>query len=207
MEAIWTFQKFFFLFRKILDSRGRFLERVHDIVVYFTKNSFLFDIFWATKSIIQHFSVPHQNERNSLSVFGINMRTTSSLESLNATLKRWFPSHPHIYKFLECLKLFEFSKALDMLEAVRTGAPTPEQLQRKKKKDQKREDKIKYLTDLLEYNGFMTAEQFLRLFAADVHDAEEVMQEEGGNTFILFFAELILRKLNLFLILYPLFFR
>lgn len=70
------------------------------------------------------------------------MRTTSSLESLNATLKRWFPNHPHIYKLLECLKLHEYSKALDMLDAVKTEV-SPKQLERRK-----REQKVKYLTDL-----------------------------------------------------------
>lgn len=112
------------------------------------------------------------------------MRTTSSLESLNATLSRWFPYHPHIYKFLECLKLHEYSKALDMLDAVKTVV-SPKQLQRRKKKDQQREEKIKYLSDLFIYDETMSAELFLELFAADVYDAEEIMQEEGN----IFFAE------------------
>lgn len=119
------------------------------------------------------------------------MRTTSSVESLNATLKRWFPSHPHIYKFLECLKLYEYSKALDMLDAVRNEV-SPKQLQRRKKKDQKREEKIKYLTDLFKYDDTMSAERFLDLFVADIYNAEEVMQEEGTivskEILILFFV-------------------
>lgn len=110
------------------------------------------------------------------------MRTTSSVESLNATLSRWFPHHPHIYKFLECLKLHEYSKALDMLDAVKTRA-SPKQLQRRKKKDQKREEKIKYLTDLFKHDKTMSAERFLELFAMNIYDAEEVIQEEGGNNF------------------------
>lgn len=106
------------------------------------------------------------------------MRTTSSLESLNATLKRWFPCRPHIYRFLECLKLHEYSKALDMLDAVETTT-SAKQLQRRRKKDQKREEKIKFLTALFKNNENMSAAQFLELFATDIYDAEEVIQEEG----------------------------
>lgn len=108
------------------------------------------------------------------------MRTTSSLESLNATLKRWFPSHPHIYKFLECLKLHEFSKSMDMLDAVKTEV-SQKQLQRRKKKDQKREEKIKYLTELFQTDPTMSAERFLELFASDLFDAEEIIEEEGNE--------------------------
>lgn len=69
-----------------------------------------------------------------------------------------------------------------MLDAVKTRA-SPKQLQRRKKKDQKREEKIKYLTDLFKHDKTMSAERFLELFAMNIYDAEEVIQEEGGNNF------------------------
>lgn len=92
------------------------------------------------------------------------MRTTSSLESMNAALRRTFPVHPHIFKFMDRLRIHEFSKFLDMLEAASTIA-SDQQLQRRKLKDQKREAKIKKLTEELNSDGGISPGQFLEKMA------------------------------------------
>lgn len=97
---------------------------------------------------IKKYSVS-QNKRNSLSVFNANMRTTSSLESVNSVLGRSFPLHPHLFKFIENLQLFEFSKSLDMLELVASNAPVNHH-QRRRERDQGRENKIRYFTRKLQ---------------------------------------------------------
>lgn len=92
------------------------------------------------------------------------MRTTSSLESMNAVLRRTFPVHPHIFKFMDRLRVHEFSKFLDMLEAAATP-PSDKQLQRRKLKDQKRETKIKELTEELNSSGGISPGNFLEEMA------------------------------------------
>lgn len=50
------------------------------------------------------------------------MRTTSSLESLNAVLKRMFPIHPNLFKFMERLQYHEFGKQIDMSILIETNS-------------------------------------------------------------------------------------
>lgn len=76
------------------------------------------------------------------------MRTTSSLESLNATLVRTVPNHPHFFKFMDHLKLHEYSKFLD-LNTLIDGGGSPKQLERKNPRDRDRDHKIKYFTEQL----------------------------------------------------------
>lgn len=85
------------------------------------------------------------------------MRTTSSVESLNSTLSRSFPKHPHIFKFIDRLRLFEFSKLLDMIELVKDNVPD-HQYERKRKRDQEREAKIKFFTAQLHEKKINTGE-------------------------------------------------
>ncbi|XP_031623037.1 uncharacterized protein LOC116340597 [Contarinia nasturtii] len=92
-----------------------------------------------------------QNQRNPLSVCDANMRTTSSLESMNAVLRRSFPNHPHIFKFIDRLRLHEFSKSLDMLNAIRSDISL-QQLRRRKKRDQARNEKLTILIEALKHN-------------------------------------------------------
>lgn len=87
------------------------------------------------------------------------MRTTSSLEAMNAVLRRTFPNHPHVFKFIDRLKIHEFSKYLEMLEAVRSiGVGS---VVRKKKKDQIRDNKINCLTLALKIKN-LTPGEFLK---------------------------------------------
>lgn len=89
-----------------------------------------------------------QNKASPLSVCGVNMRTTSSLESLHSALGRSFPKHPHIFRFSDRLRLCEFSKLLNMLDLVKDDVPD-QQFQRRRLRDQQREEKIRFFTDQL----------------------------------------------------------
>lgn len=94
------------------------------------------------------------------------MRTTSSLESVNSVLGRSFPAHPHLFKFIECLQLYEFSKSLDMLELVSSNVPENSN-QRKRKRDQARNDKISFFTAKLkdEFDVEFGVDSFLEAMA------------------------------------------
>lgn len=100
------------------------------------------------------------------------MRTTSSLESVNSTLGRSFPKHPHIFKFLDCLRLFEFSKLLSMIDLVK-NENSCQQFQRKRQLDKDREEKINFFTNVLNENR-ITVREFLEAMAN-----KEILQDLG----------------------------
>lgn len=100
-----------------------------------------------------------QNDTASISVHGINMRTNSSSESLNSKTNRTFPKHPHIFKFAECLRIQEFSKATDMHKFSKFGV-SKKQLERKRKKDKERDSRIKYYSELFK-SGDVSVGDFL----------------------------------------------
>lgn len=104
-----------------------------------------------------------QNAKNPLSVFGLNMRTTSSLESLNAVLGRLLPRHPNIYKFVDGIKIHEFSKYNELLQ-LSSMKENATKLSRKRKRDQERDDKIKKATQELTEKKISTSE-FLETFS------------------------------------------
>lgn len=79
----------------------------------------------------------------------LNMRTTSSVESLNSQLNRSFPKHGHIWRFIEQLRLFEFSKTEEMSQLI-DGNYSKNQLNRKRRRDRERKEKINYLTVTLQ---------------------------------------------------------
>lgn len=98
------------------------------------------------------------------------MRTTSSLEAENSTLSRSFPKHPHIFKFIERLRMHEFSKLLDMINLVKKDVPNssdidPHQVQRKRKRDIEREKKICECTHRLKTEKGFTIGNFLETMA------------------------------------------
>lgn len=101
------------------------------------------------------------------------MRTTSSLESLNAELRRSFPDHPHIFRFVECLQVLEFSKWLDMDELVQANISS-KQFEKRKKADKKREEKIQRLTTALETDADMSPGLFLEAMATDENTRFEI---------------------------------
>lgn len=74
------------------------------------------------------------------------MRTTSSLESLNSQLSRTFPTHGHIWQFIEQLKFHEFSKSQEMAKVSKTNILDE---QPKTKKARERNERIKLFSNLL----------------------------------------------------------
>lgn len=84
------------------------------------------------------------------------MRTTSSVESLNSVLGRSCPRHPHLYRFIDYLMLHEFNKSVEKWEIIKGNI----NLQRKRKVDQNREQKIQYWTGELK-KGAVSVQQFL----------------------------------------------
>lgn len=103
-----------------------------------------------------------QNTRNSISVFGLNMRTTSSLEAFNGELGKLFQKHPNIWSFIDSLKLFEFQKSNILQQKVDENHVL---FERRHQKDQKRERDISELTKLLK-NKTLTPNQFLKEIAS-----------------------------------------
>lgn len=121
-----------------------------------------------------------KNAANPLSVYGLNMRTTSSLESLNSVLGRLLCRRPNIYKFIEGIKVHEFAKVKELIqtdllaeEDVATKRKT-----RKRKSDQDRDDKIKRVTEELDQNK-ITPDEFLEAFSKN-----EISLPESGRLFL-----------------------
>lgn len=95
------------------------------------------------------------------------MRTTSSLEALNTAMGRSFPKHPHIFKFIDRLRLLELSKSIDMLDLIRNDSIN-EQFKRKRQRDKQREEKIQHYTEKLKTSKDMTPGLFLEAMANKV---------------------------------------
>lgn len=100
-----------------------------------------------------------QNDRNPLSVFELNMRTTSPVESINSYIQRTFPGQTNIFKFVDNLKLHETTKASDLFQ-LSINEISSKQLKMKRKEDQKRQNKINVLTEHLK-SGEISAAIFL----------------------------------------------
>lgn len=100
---------------------------------------------------------------NSLSVANVHMRTTSSLESFNSALNRSIPKKANFFTFVERLKLHESRKAEDMHNLVNDKLPK-NQYERKHYCDQKREEKIRFNTELL-HKGIINTSGFLAAMA------------------------------------------
>lgn len=85
------------------------------------------------------------------------MRTTSSVESLNSVLGRSFPKHPHILKYMDHLKLHEFFKYCDLINLSKSDI-SQKQLDRKRKVDREREEKIAFFTKKLKTKEILPSE-------------------------------------------------
>lgn len=101
------------------------------------------------------------------------MRTTSSVESMHAIFGRSFPNRPNIYSFIENIRHFEFSKA-DTIRQLVKGDVMPK---KKRDKDQKRDEKIDRLSELLSRHK-ISIENFLYEMANDEFDE---MDESGQS--------------------------
>lgn len=105
-----------------------------------------------------------KNAKNCISVYGINMRTISSGESLNSQMNRSFPKHGHLWRFIQQLQSHEFMKSTEMLKLTQRNEKTPYQSQRKRKKDREREAKITFFSEILNKKK-ISAEEFLEAMA------------------------------------------
>lgn len=93
------------------------------------------------------------------------MRTTSSLESLNAVLKRMFPNHPNLFKFMERLQYHEFGKQIDMNILVQANSESDDP-QLKIPRYRKRDEYIKACLDkLLDEEEMFNTGDFLTLLS------------------------------------------
>lgn len=106
-------------------------------------------------------TINFQNEINSISVAETNMRTTSSVESMNAQMGRFFPKHGNIWQFIEQLKIHENMKTRDMLKIAKLNIEERTQ-SRKTKNARDRDLKIKTLSEQLK-NKEISAIQFLEM--------------------------------------------
>lgn len=93
------------------------------------------------------------------------MRTTSSVEAMNSVIQRQFPTNPHIFKFIENLKLHESIKSTDLYQLGQGTSPN-EKMQRKRAEDRVRDDKIKFWSEKLK-NGEITVAVFLKSMATE----------------------------------------
>lgn len=95
------------------------------------------------------------------------MRTTSSLESFNSVLGRSCPKHPHIYRFIDYLKIHEYNVCLEMWRLIQKD-PIQVPSGPRRKIDIERQNKIKECTDLLK-NKKISIAQFLDALLEDVN--------------------------------------
>lgn len=136
--------------------------RANDLKTLEKYVEFVSDPFHSSYITIQLSCFIHcQNERNSISVANLNMRTTSSLEAMNSVIQRTFPSKTNMYKFMENLKMHEAIKSSDMYQ-LSMDFVTNEHLERRRKEDKIREEKIKTCNEMLENEEISVAE-FLAL--------------------------------------------
>lgn len=101
------------------------------------------------------------------------MRTTSSLESVNSVIQRSFPGKTNIFKFIDSLKLYESRKSEDLYK-LSNGEMSYRQLERKRRVDREREQKIVHLTSQLK-NGYITVASFLEYMSAN-----EILPQVGA---------------------------
>lgn len=132
-----------------------------------------------------------QNKRNALSVIDLNMRTTSSVESINSAIQRSFPDTTNIFKFIDSLKMYESIKSYD-LHQLSLGEMSNNQLERKRKIDKERQEKIKYLTRKLQI-GEITVAAFLESMSS-----KDVLPSIGVYAFLI---EIITESHNAFTVI------
>lgn len=102
-----------------------------------------------------------QNDRNTISVADLDMRTTSPMEAINSAIQRSFPRRTNIFKFIECLRLYEAQKSEDLFNIGDISNVKPK---RKRAKDRIRDEKISNLTAQLN-SGHISVKSFLELMS------------------------------------------
>lgn len=97
------------------------------------------------------------------------MRTTSSIEGLNSVIQKSFPSRTTIFKFIESLKLHEATKATDLYQ-ISEGQITNPQLERRRKTDRQREQKIEFVTNALNAGDISVSDFLVAMSEDDILD-------------------------------------
>lgn len=130
------------------------------------------------------------------------MRTTNPVESINSVIQRSFPGRPHIFSFIENLRLHETKKSTDLYNLTQ-GMISNEQLIQRRKEDQERDQKIKELSGKLE-NAKISVLAFLKQTAALCMYYSLVISMQCSEIFTLFsfslkqqLKETLTPKLNL----------
>lgn len=100
------------------------------------------------------------------------MRTTSSLESMNAVIQRKFQKRTHIFKFVKDLRMHDAIQSHDLLHLSSYKNLSP-CLTRITANAQIREAKIKYFTENLQ-NGLITIDDFLKAMST-----KEILPPDG----------------------------
>lgn len=91
------------------------------------------------------------------------MRTTSSPESNNSKLNRSIPKRANFFKFVDQLKVQESSRLTDFYNLANDN-PHENSFERRRKRDQERDSKIKTQSDLLKENK-ISIKEFLEEMA------------------------------------------
>lgn len=107
------------------------------------------------------------------------MRTTSSVESLNAVFGRKFPKRPNIYDFIENLRQFEYSMADAMMDLT----DVDEERKMKREKDRVRDEKIDRLSQQLSH-GIISFGSFLNHMATENGGESESSDYDDDSDFI-----------------------
>lgn len=129
-----------------------------------------------------------QNEKNTLSVFGLSMRTTSPLESFNSVIGRSFPKHPNIFRFIDYMKMHESNIVLKMRSLLECDVPNVSQ----RKRDLERDAKITKATKMLGEKQ-IAVEEFLEIVSTD-----EMVPNKGLPDFIFYDIKSLIDKVYLY---------
>lgn len=92
---------------------------------------------------------------------------------MNAVLRRLAPTHPAFFRFIDCIRMHEFSKSIELSEIIRWGNVRS----RKQTKADKLDVMVKQLTYNLEVDPEMDSGVFLRQLASEhiLPDAGKIM--------------------------------
>lgn len=108
------------------------------------------------------------------------MRTTSSIESLNARVGRTFPIHGNLFAFMASLKVLEYAKTTDLRNLINAKEPKG-QLERRRNKCKASDKRIKYYENLRRTGTISISEYFEAM-------ATGVILELDGMHFIFLYA-------------------
>lgn len=110
-----------------------------------------------------------QNEKNTLSVAHLTMRTTSSLESFHSVLNRSMAKKSHFYRFVRGLKIHESRKAEKMFNLIHHKVPSD--VVPRHRRDRERAERIKINTNLF-CEIFLNIMEFFEALSIDENQSD-----------------------------------